>query len=69
MPILASGWGCPTPVRPVLVITAHPDDVDFGCGGTVATWTRDGIDVSYCVITDGDAVSAAEVPREMHYLG
>ena len=22
----------------VLVVVAHPDDVDFGSGGTVATW-------------------------------
>lgn len=39
----------------VLVITAHPDDVDFGSGGTIARWTDAGIDVSYCVVTDGDA--------------
>jgi LmbE family N-acetylglucosaminyl deacetylase len=42
-------------VQRILVITAHPDDVDFGAGGTVATWTAKGIEVSYCVITDGDA--------------
>ena len=39
----------------VLVITAHPDDVDFGAAGTVATWTDAGIEVSYCIVTDGDA--------------
>ena len=39
----------------VLVITAHPDDVDFGAGGTVASWTESGIDVTYCIVTDGDA--------------
>ncbi len=39
----------------VLVITAHPDDVDFGAAGTVARWTQAGIEVSYCVITSGDA--------------
>jgi LmbE family N-acetylglucosaminyl deacetylase len=39
----------------VLVITAHPDDVDFGAAGTVAGWTAEGIDVVYCVVTDGDA--------------
>jgi len=38
-----------------LVVTAHPDDVDFGAAGTVATWTDAGIDVVYCVVTDGDA--------------
>jgi LmbE family N-acetylglucosaminyl deacetylase len=39
----------------VLVITAHPDDVDYGAGGTVAAWTAAGIDVAYCIVTDGDA--------------
>jgi LmbE family N-acetylglucosaminyl deacetylase len=39
----------------VLVIVAHPDDVDFGAAGTVATWTDAGLDVSYCIVTDGDA--------------
>ena len=30
----------------VLVITAHPDDVDFGAGGTVATLTKLGVEVT-----------------------
>lgn len=44
-----------TPIDRVLVITAHPDDVDFGVAGSVATWTDAGTDVTYCVVTDGDA--------------
>jgi LmbE family N-acetylglucosaminyl deacetylase len=44
-----------TQVDSALVITAHPDDVDFGAAGTVALWADAGIKVSYCVITDGDA--------------
>jgi LmbE family N-acetylglucosaminyl deacetylase len=44
-----------TDIRRVLVITAHPDDVDFGMAGTVATWTDAGIEVTYCVATNGDA--------------
>lgn len=39
----------------MLVVTAHPDDVDFGAGGTIAGWTDAGIAVSYCIVTDGDA--------------
>src|SRR6204780_4729497 len=39
----------------VLSITAHPDDVDFGAAGTVARWTDAGIEVVYCVVTNGDA--------------
>ena len=39
----------------ILVMVAHPDDVDFGSGGSVATWTNEGHRVVYCLLTDGDA--------------
>jgi LmbE family N-acetylglucosaminyl deacetylase len=42
-------------VSRVLVVTAHPDDVDFSAAGTVAGWTASGIVVTYAVVTDGDA--------------
>jgi LmbE family N-acetylglucosaminyl deacetylase len=42
-------------IQRILVVTAHPDDVDFGAAGAVAGWTDAGIEVSYCVVTDGDA--------------
>src|SRR4051795_35117 len=52
-------------IQRALVITAHPDDVDFGAAGTVATWTDSGVKVAYCVVTDGDAGGFdANVPRE-----
>ena len=52
-------------VERILVVTAHPDDVDFGAGGTVATWTKAGIEVTYCVVTNGDAGGFdPEVPRD-----
>lgn len=40
---------------PVLVVTAHPDDVDFGMAGTIARWTARGTEIVYCVVTNGDA--------------
>jgi LmbE family N-acetylglucosaminyl deacetylase len=40
---------------PILVIAAHPDDVDFGTAATIATWTDAGHEVIYCIVTDGDA--------------
>jgi LmbE family N-acetylglucosaminyl deacetylase len=42
-------------VERVLAVEAHPDDVDFGAAGTIAQWTDAGIEVTYCIITDGDA--------------
>ena len=42
-------------VRRVLAVVAHPDDIDFGAAGTVAVLTEAGIEVSYCIVTDGDA--------------
>jgi LmbE family N-acetylglucosaminyl deacetylase len=51
-------------VQRVLVVAAHPDDVDFASGGTIAAWTDTGLDVSYCIVTDGDAGGFdPEVPR------
>jgi len=52
-------------IERILVVTAHPDDVDFGSGGTVASWTNKGISVSYCICTNGDqGGNDASVPRE-----
>lgn len=39
--------------RRALVISAHPDDIEFGCAGTVATWVDDGWDVRYVIVTSG----------------
>jgi len=36
-----------------LVVSAHPDDIEFGCAGTVARWTDEGAEVTYCIVTDG----------------
>lgn len=38
----------------ILVITAHPDDAEFGVSGTVARWTDDGRTVVYVICTSGE---------------
>ncbi len=48
----------------VLCVLAHPDDVDFGSAGTVATWTAAGTEVTYCIVTNGDAGGFDDTPRE-----
>jgi LmbE family N-acetylglucosaminyl deacetylase len=42
----------PVPAR-ALAIGAHPDDIEFGCGATLARWARTGCDVQLAVLTDG----------------
>jgi LmbE family N-acetylglucosaminyl deacetylase len=42
-------------ISKALVVAAHPDDIDFGSAGTVATLTDKGVTVVYLLVTDGDA--------------
>ncbi|MSO43381.1 MAG: PIG-L family deacetylase [Candidatus Planktophila sp.] len=41
-------------IKRVLVISAHPDDSDFGASGTIAQWVQKGIEVAYVFCTNGD---------------
>lgn len=41
--------------RTMLVVVAHPDDAEFGCGGSIAVWAREGWDITLVVCTDGGA--------------
>ena len=45
----------PEGVTRALVVTAHPDDVDFGAAGTVMALVKAGVQVTFCICTDGDA--------------
>lgn len=47
----------PTPPQRLMVLMAHPDDVEFVMGGTVAKWVQAGTVVSYVLATRGDAGS------------
>lgn len=42
----------PTPAI-ALAIGAHPDDIEFGCGGTLAKWAAAGCLVHHLILTDG----------------
>ena len=44
--------------RRALVVAAHPDDPDFGAGGTAALWSNDGWEFYYLVCTDGSKGSS-----------
>jgi LmbE family N-acetylglucosaminyl deacetylase len=51
-------------VERILVVTAHPDDVDFASSASIAAWTAAGIDVSYCIASYGDAGGFDDTPRD-----
>jgi LmbE family N-acetylglucosaminyl deacetylase len=38
----------------VMVVTAHPDDPEFGAGGTVAKMVKQGREVTYVIVTNGN---------------
>ncbi|GAA2394519.1 PIG-L family deacetylase [Dactylosporangium salmoneum] len=48
----------------MLCVLAHPDDVDFGSAGTIATWVDAGLEVAYLLVTRGDAGGFDDTPRE-----
>ena len=50
----ASDWShnLAVPQR-ALAVGAHPDDIEFGCGGTLAKWAAAGCVVHHAVFTDG----------------
>ncbi len=55
-------------VQRALAVVAHPDDAEFWAGGSIAHWTAADIQVTYCVLTDGNnggfdpAVPRTDIP-------
>ena len=52
-------------MKSALVIGAHPDDPEFGAGGTVAAWGDKGWEFHYLIVTDGSkgTPDATQEPR------
>jgi LmbE family N-acetylglucosaminyl deacetylase len=42
-------------MRPLLIFGAHPDDIEFGCGGIIACETSAGRDAHFVVCSQGEA--------------
>lgn len=42
----------------ILIIMAHPDDGEFMCGATLAHWSRNGANIHYSLLTNGDVGSS-----------
>jgi LmbE family N-acetylglucosaminyl deacetylase len=40
-------------IERAMVIYAHPDDAEFSVAGTVAKWAKAGVEITYCMVTNG----------------
>ncbi|MDO5493057.1 MAG: PIG-L deacetylase family protein [Nesterenkonia sp.] len=49
----------------VLCVVAHPDDMEYGGSAAVARWTAAGVQVSYLLLTAGEAGMRGRPPEEV----
>jgi len=59
-------------IERAMAVYAHPDDAEFGLAGTMAKWARAGVEITYCMITNGasgsdDPTMTRERLREIRY--
>lgn len=59
-------------IERAMVIYAHPDDAEFSVAGTIAKWTKAGVEVTYCMVTNGasgsqDPTMTREKLRDTRY--
>lgn len=52
-------------VERVLCVVAHPDDMEYGASAAVARWRQRGIEVSYLLLTAGEAGMRSREPKEV----
>lgn len=48
-----------------LAVVAHPDDMEYGAAAAVARWTAQGKQITYVLVTDGEAGIATMDPSEV----
>lgn len=51
-------------IKRALAIGCHPDDIEIGCGGTVAKWVANGIEFFFMVMTLGESGGMPELRKE-----
>lgn len=61
----------PRPLQPLpedwqraLAIVAHPDDLEYGAAAAIARWTGQGKQVTYCMVTSGEAGMDDTAPEQ-----
>src|SRR4051812_47633057 len=59
-------------IQRAMAVYAHPDDAEFGMAGTVALWAKAGVEITYCMVTNGasgsdDPTMTREKLRDTRY--
>ena len=52
----------------ILAVGCHPDDLEIGCGGTLARYAREGHKVTMCIVANGNMGHAVIQPAELRAL-
>ena len=52
----------------ILAVGCHPDDLEIGCGGTLARYAREGHRVTMCVVANGNMGHAVIQPAELRAI-
>lgn len=55
-PVIAP-FSCLPSANKILILAPHPDDEALGCGGTIALYSSNGVDVHLAVISSGENIS------------
>jgi LmbE family N-acetylglucosaminyl deacetylase len=51
-------------MKNILAIGAHPDDIEIGCGGTLAKLKEEGHSLSLLIVSDGSAGGKSDIRRK-----
>lgn len=52
----------------ILAIGCHPDDLEIGCGGTLARYAKQGHEVTMCHVANGDKGHVVIMPGELRSI-
>jgi len=52
----------------ILAIGCHPDDLEIGCGGTLAKYAKQGHDVVMCHVANGNKGHVVIMPEELRVI-
>jgi N-acetylglucosamine malate deacetylase 1 len=55
----------PTDLAPLLALGAHPDDIEFGCGGVVAEQAVTGRRIHLVICSQGESATYGDAPRRV----